>query len=175
MTQLSPDVLSLKLALGRAIRSDCARRARRRRTARRAAATLSAAAVMSSAGVAGAAVLGMIDLGSGVRATPVTSFPQWNGQTWSLVAGGADAPFVYHLTGGHATGVACGPGDPNPTNNIYITSTRQLTTGELHHLSDVFATGLTPNTAIAVPGVTSIRNASCAGSVIVLSPGRPGS
>jgi hypothetical protein len=174
MTRLSPDVLDLKRELGRAIRADCARRARRRRTARRGAAAAGAAVLLSSAGVAGAAALGVIDLGSGVSATPVTNFPQWNGQAWSLSAGGANAPFVYHLTGGHAAGVGCGPGDPNPTNNIYITSTRQLTTGELHHISNVVATGLTPNATIAVPGVTSIRNASCPGSVIVLSPGRPG-
>lgn len=174
MTQLSPDVLDLKLELGRAVRSDCARRARRRRTARRRSAALGAAAVLSSAGIAGAAALGVIDLGGGVSSAPVTSFPQWNGQTWKLAAGGATAPFVYHLTGGHAAGVGCGPGDPNPTNNIYITSTRQLTSDELHHISNVVATGLTPNVPLAVPGVTSIRNASCAGSVIVLSPGRPG-
>jgi hypothetical protein len=117
----------------------------------------------------------VIDLGDGVSSTPVTSFPQWNGQTWSLAAGGADAPFVYHLTGGHAAGVGCGAGDPDPTNNLYITSARRLTTDELHHISNVVATGLTPNARIAMPGVNSIRNASCAGSVIVPSPGAPGS
>jgi len=45
----------------------------------------------------------------------------------------------------------------DPTNNIYITTTRQLTTDELHHISNVVATGLTPNAPLAVPGVTSIR------------------
>ena len=174
MTQLSPDVLALKHDLARATRADHDRRVRRRRRVRTTALTLGTLAALSGSALAAGDALGVIDLSGGVSATPVSTFPQLNGETWTMAPGGADAPYVYHLTGGPAAGVGCGPADPNPTNNIYITTTRQLTTDELHHISNVVATGLTPNAPLAVPGVTSIRNASCAGSVIVLSPGRPG-
>jgi hypothetical protein len=170
MTQLSPDVLALKHDLARATRADHDRRVRRRRRVRTTALTLGTLAALSGSALAAGDALGVIDLSGGVSATPVSTFPQLNGETWTMAPGGADAPYVYHLTGSAAAGVGCGPADPNPTNNIYITATSQLTTDQLQQLSNLVATGISANSRVIIPGVTSIRNASCPGSVFVLTP-----
>ena len=75
MTELSPSLLELKAELGRAIREDHQRRQRRRKTVRTSALSLGAFAVMSGSALAAGDALGVIDLGGGSSAAPVSSFP----------------------------------------------------------------------------------------------------
>jgi hypothetical protein len=89
-----------------------------------------------AAPLAAADATGVIELGGGISATSVSSLPEWNGKTGTFVTGGNGDPYIYHLTGGSAPNLSCGPTDPNPTNNIYVTSTLPLASAELEEILD---------------------------------------
>jgi hypothetical protein len=138
MTELSPSLLELKGELSRAIRQDHQRRQRRRKTIRTSALSVGAFAALSGSALAASDALGVIDLGGGTSAQPVTTIPVWDGTSGTFVSAtvgsSANAPYAYHLTGGTTT-LACP--FTNPTryvvepNDIYITSTRPLNAAEL--------------------------------------------
>lgn len=138
MTELSPSLLELKAELGRAIREDHQRCQRRRKTIRTSALSLGAFAVMSGSALAAGDALGVIDLGGGSSAAPVSSFPVWDGATGTFVTAttgsSSTAPYAYHITGGTTT-TQCPFTDPvryeTEPNDIYITSTQPLTAAEL--------------------------------------------
>jgi hypothetical protein len=138
MTELSPSLLELKAELGRAIREDHARRQRRRKTIRTSALSLGAFAAMSGSALAAGDALGVIDLGGGSSAAPVSSFPVWDGATGTFVTAttgsSTTAPYAYHITGGTTT-TQCPFTNPpryeTEPNDIYITSTQSLTAAEL--------------------------------------------
>jgi hypothetical protein len=138
MTELSPSLLELKAELGRAIREDHQRRQRRRKTIRTSALSLGAFAAMSGSALAAGDALGVIDLGGGSSAAPVSSFPVWDGATGTFVTAttgsSTTAPYAYHITGGTTT-TQCPFTDPpryeTEPNDIYITSTQPLTAAEL--------------------------------------------
>jgi hypothetical protein len=138
MTELSPSLLELKAELGRAIREDHQRRQRRRKTIRTSALSLGAFAAMSGSALAAGDALGVIDLGGGSSAAPVSSFPVWDGATGTFVTAATGssttAPYAYHITGGTTT-TQCPFTNParyeTEPNDIYITSTQPLTAAEL--------------------------------------------
>lgn len=138
MTELSPSLIELKAELGRAIREDHQRRQRRRKTIRTSALSLGTFAVMSGSALAAGDALGVIDLGGGSSAAPVSSFPVWDGATGTFVTAttgsSTTAPYAYHITGGTTT-TQCPFTDParyeTEPNDIYITSTQPLTAAEL--------------------------------------------
>lgn len=132
------DHQALKAQLRQAIRDDHSRRQRRHKTIRTSALSLATVLVLSGSALAAGDALGVIELGGGVSAAPVSSLPVWNGKTGTFVTGtgGNGTPYIYHLTGGNVRSLSCGPTDPNPTNNIYITSTRPLTSAELKEILD---------------------------------------
>jgi hypothetical protein len=130
------DQQALKADLGRAIRRDYSRRKRRGKAIRVSALSLGAILILSGSALAAGDALGVIELGGGVSAARVSSLPEWNGKTGTFVTGGTGHPYIYHLTGGSAPTLGCGSSDPQPTNNIYVTSTRPLTQGELKEILD---------------------------------------
>ncbi len=87
---------------------------------------------LSGSAIAARDVLGVIELGHGVRAQQVPSAPRWDAVTGVFVSrrGG----YVYHAVGGSAFGLSCGPRDPFPTNNVYVKSSRPLSVSELKSL-----------------------------------------
>ena len=138
MTELSPSLLELKAELGRAIRQDHHRRERRRKTIRTSAMSLGAFAAMSGSALAAGDALGVIDLGGGSSAAPVSSFPVWDGATGTFVTAttgsSTTAPYAYHITGGTTTTQCPFTSPPRyqaEPNDIYITSTQPLTAAEL--------------------------------------------
>jgi hypothetical protein len=144
MTELSPSLLELKAELGRAIRHDHQRRQRRRKTIRTSALSLGAFAAMSGSALAAGDALGVIDLGGGSSAAPVSSFPVWDGTTGTFVTAttgsSTTAPYAYHITGGTTT-MQCPFTSPpryeTEPNDLYITSTSPLTAPELQQALDV--------------------------------------
>jgi hypothetical protein len=154
MTELSPSLLELKAELGRAIREDHQRRQRRRKTIRTSALSLGAFAAMSGSALAAGDALGVIDLGGGSSAAPVSSFPVWDGATGTFVTAttgsSTTAPYAYHITGGTTT-TQCPFTDPpryeTEPNDIYITSTQPLTAAELQQALEM----QTDHSAAALP------------------------
>jgi hypothetical protein len=164
MTELGPSLLELKAELGRAIRQDHQRRERRRKTIRTSAMSLGAFAAMSGSALAAGDALGVIDLGGGSSAAPVSSFPVWDGATGTFVTAttgsSTTAPYAYHITGGTTT-TPCPFTNPlryeTEPNDIYITSTQPLTAAELQQVLEM----QTDHSAAAFPqlradGVQSI-------------------
>jgi len=141
MTELSPSLLELKAELGRAIRQDHHRRERRRKTIRTSALSLGAFAAMSGTALAAGDALGVIDLGGGSNAAPVSSFPVWDGATGTFVTAttgsSTTAPYAYHITGGTTT-TRCPFTNParyeTEPNDIYVTSTQPLSAVELQQV-----------------------------------------
>lgn len=127
---------ALKANLGSAIRRDHSRRKRRRKAIRTSALGLGVVLVLSGSALA-ADALGVIELGGGVSAVQVSTRPVWDGTTGTFITGTSEnGSYIYHLTGGSNPTSTCGPTDPNPTNNIYVTSTRRLTSTELKEVLD---------------------------------------
>ncbi len=164
MTELSPSLLELKAELARAIRHDHQRRERRRKTIRTSAMSLGAFAAMSGSALAAGDALGVIDLGGGSSAAPVSTFPVWDGATGTFVTAttgsSATAPYAYHITGGTTT-TQCPFTNPvryeTEPNDIYVTSTQPLTAAELQQALEM----QTEHSAAAFPqlradGVQSI-------------------
>jgi hypothetical protein len=149
------DQQALRADLGRAIRRDCSQRKRRRKAIRVSASSLVAILVLSGSALAAGDALGVIELGSGVSAARVPSLPEWNGKSGTFVTGGTGHPYIYHLTGGSAPSLGCGPTDPHAANNIYVTSTRPLTQAELKEILDQETSH---ETTPAESGVTEVRS-----------------
>jgi hypothetical protein len=136
MTELSPDLLQLKMELARATRRDHARLLRRRNLLHTGAASLGVFAVLSGSALAAGSAFGVINLDGGASATQVSSLPQWDGTAGAFVTAttgsGGVASYAYHITGG-TTRLGC-PGTTRSVvvpNDVYITSTQALTTAEL--------------------------------------------
>jgi hypothetical protein len=127
----------MKANLARLIRRDNPSRQRRRKVIRTTALGLAAVMVLSGTALAAGEAFGVIELGGGVTAVQVSSIPVWNGTTGTFITGTSEhGSYIYHLTGGSDPTQVCGPSDPHPTNNIYITSTRALTAVELKEVLD---------------------------------------
>jgi hypothetical protein len=143
MTELGPSLLELKAELSRAIRQDHQRRQRRRHAVRTGALSVGAFAALSGSALAAGDALGVIDLGGGSSAAPVTIIPVWDGATGTFVnatvGSSATAPYAYHITGGTTTTRCPSTNPPRyqvEPNDIYITSTSRLTAAELQQALD---------------------------------------
>lgn len=124
-------------SLARLIRRGSPRRQRRRKAIRTTALGLAAVLVLSGTALAAGEALGVIELGGEVTAVQVSSIPVWNGTTGTFITGKSeDGSYIYHLTGGRDISMSCGATDPDPTNNIYVTSTRPLASAELKEILD---------------------------------------
>jgi hypothetical protein len=140
---------ALKANLSSAIRRDHIRRKRRRKAIRTGALSLGVLLVLSGSALAAGDVLGVIELGGGVNAVQVSTLPVWNGTTGTFITGTSEhGSYVYHLTGGSNPTSSCGPTDPNPTNDIYVTSTRPLTSAELKEILDRETSGRKPRSVL---------------------------
>jgi hypothetical protein len=143
MTELSPSLLELKADLSRAIREDHRRRQRRRKAVRTGALSVGAFAALSGSALAAGDALGVIDLGGGSSAAPVTSVPVWDGATGTFVSATvgsrSTAPYAYHIAGGTTTTRCPFTNPPRyevTPNDIYITSTNALSATELQQALD---------------------------------------
>lgn len=126
---------AMKADLVSMIRRDNPRRQRRRKTIRTTALGLAAVMVLSGTALAAGEAFGVIELGGEVTAVQVSSIPVWDGTTGTFITGKSeDGSYIYHLTGGSEPYMSCGPTDPDPTNNIYVTSTRPLASAELKEI-----------------------------------------
>jgi hypothetical protein len=138
-------VVALAGSSDRASQDETARRlpGRRRTTLRTGALSLAALAILSGTALAAGSALGIIDLGGGVSATPVSTIPVWDGTTGTFVNAtvgasvSAAGTYAYHITGGTTT-VECPFTDParyqTEPNDIYVTSSRPLSAAELELL-----------------------------------------
>jgi hypothetical protein len=90
--------------------------------------------VLGGTAFATQAVFGIINLGNGLRAQQVTSVPDWDGISGSFVSTSQSHGYVYHVVGGTALELSCGPEDLSATNNIYVRSKRPLDESELKEL-----------------------------------------
>jgi hypothetical protein len=108
--------------------------------------------------VAAGDALGVIDLGGGIRAAHVASYPAYDVKTHKFVH--VRGKYIYHLTGGRARGLSACPGHAN---DIYITSSRPLDAQELKIAGDaangVYAKGTNGATVFKqVPGLKSMSD-----------------
>jgi len=146
MNELSPAVQALKTELSRAIRRDHQRRRRRHKTLRTGALSLLGLGVLSGAALAAAGgpfvasepsgpPVEEVKLAHGVSIEAVKSFPEFTGKASDEFVtshgSGRSRTYIYHVTGGEAREIGCPFPDVHPTNNIYITSTRALTSAEI--------------------------------------------
>jgi hypothetical protein len=170
-SELSPALLALKAELGSAIRRDGERRRRRRKAIRTSTLSLGALLALSGSALAAGDAIGVIQLGGGVDAAPVSSIPVLDEKTDSFYTGKPATPYTYHLTGGEAIGIGpCGPTDPHPTNNIYVQSSAPLGRETLQEIRETVGDGkMWPH----IPGV-SISN-GCPTPGVAGQPGTPGS
>ncbi len=93
-----------------------------------------ATALLGGSAFAAGSVLGVIDLGNGVRAEQIMGAPEWDGISGSFVNSPVSREYVYHVVGGSALALSCGAADLWPTNNIYVRSIKPLDEGELRAL-----------------------------------------
>lgn len=127
---------AMKANLGHLIRRDNRHR-QRRKVVRTTALGLAAVMVLSGTALAAGEAFGVIELGGGVTAVQVSGIPVWNGTTGTFITGKSEhGSYIYHLSGSSDPTLACGPTDPRPTNNIYVTSTRPLAAAELKEVLD---------------------------------------
>lgn len=111
MNELTPDLMTIRDGLSRAIRRDHHRRAHRRRVARTSAAIAAAALGLTGTALAAGELTGVIDLGDGQSAVPVKT---------SLGSGDPNLPYRYRVEGLPANRDGNGP--------IYVESTHPLRT-----------------------------------------------
>jgi hypothetical protein len=137
MTKLTPDVQAIRSALLRAARVDLQRRDRRRKATRMCALGVAAVLVLSGSALAAGEVLGVIDLGGGLRAQPVNTFPAYNVSTHQFVRVHSNN-YVYHVTGGRMPAES---GCPTHENDIYVESGGPLTSSELHLAAEIAREG----------------------------------
>lgn len=147
MNEMSPAVQAIVLELSAAVRRDHIRRRRRLRLIRLALLGVLVLAGASTAALAAGGVFHQVEtvepqaeveLPKDVTIQAVDSYPEFVGlKTRSgfqtVNAGPKGAPFIYHVTGGEARELGCGYPQV-PTNNIYITSTRELSEQEVEAL-----------------------------------------
>lgn len=127
----------MKANLASEVRRDQKRRVRHRKTIRTSVLAIGAVLVLAGSALAAGDALGVIELGGGISAVQVSSIPVWDGTTGTFITGKSEnGSYIYHLTGGRDISMSCGPTDPDPTNNIYVTSTRPLTSAELKEILD---------------------------------------
>jgi len=116
---------------------------RRRTTLRTGVLGLAALTVLSGSALAAGSALGIVDLGGGVSATPVTTIPVWDGTTGTFVNAtvgssvSAAGSYAYHITGGTTTRECPFTNPPRyqtAPNDIYVTSSRPLSAAELELL-----------------------------------------
>jgi hypothetical protein len=174
MTEISPAVLALKAELGQAIRRDHDRRRRRRKTIRTGVLSLLGVAVLSGGALASAGDVPLeeVQFARGVSVEAVKSYPEFTGhgnEEFVTSAGSSRAgTFIYHVTGGEAREIGCGPTDPHPTNNVYIMSTRPLTSAEIK--TQLRPDGELEGHSPRLPGVTSESN-GCPNPGVAGQPG----
>lgn len=175
--QLSPSVRALQAELGRAIRRDEQRRGHRRKALRTGALSVAGVAVLSGGALAAAGDLPVseIQLPRDVSVEAVKSYPEFVGAASSsgfvTSGGGSNGSYIYHVTGGSAPELGCGPTDPHPTNNVYITSTRPLTEAEIEGMLKPDGEERTQGARPA--GVTSTSD-GCPNPGLAGQPGTPG-
>jgi hypothetical protein len=135
-------------------RADHQRRRRRHRLLRTTAITVGALAALTGTALGAGSALGIIDLGGGVSATPVTTLPVWNGSTGTFDSGTANGQYIYELSGLGADTFVCGPATPDVA--TFLTSTQPLTQSDLESLLDPSnPSGLNPQVNQAALGITS--------------------
>ncbi|HWX45577.1 MAG TPA: hypothetical protein VNY52_09675, partial [Solirubrobacteraceae bacterium] len=183
MTEPSPAIRALKAELSQAIRRDHSRRTRRRRALRAGSISVLALAALSSAALAAGGAfrevetvtpVGEVELPRDVTIQAVDSFPEFVGRATpngfaTSTSGVRGGHYIYHVTGGEAREIGCGFAT-HPTNNIYITSTRQLSEHEIRLL--LRPDGELEGHAKAPPWITSESN-GCPNPGIAGQPGIP--
>jgi len=183
MIQTSPAVGAILAELSSAVRREQRRRSRRRKITRAVALAALALAALCTAALAATGAfteietvtpVGEVQLPHDVTIQAVDSFPEFVGRKTSsgfvTAAGSAKlGRFIYHVTGGEARDLGCGYPQV-PTNNIYITSTRQLSEREILLLlePDGELKPLTP----APPWITSLSN-GCPNPGVAGQPATP--
>jgi hypothetical protein len=126
MTELTPDLQNIRSMLLAAATRDARRRASRRKAVRVCAIGATGVLALSGSALAAGDLLGVIDLGGGLHAQEVNSYPAYDVSTHRFVQMHGD--YVYHVTGGHVRGLtAC----PTHENDIYIESSGPLTEPQL--------------------------------------------
>lgn len=169
--ELPRDLVAIRAELIDAVARDARRRARRRRSLRTATIGVSAAVGLSGTALAAGAALGVIDLGNGIEAQQVGSYPAYNVATHQFVRVHGD--YIYHLTGGHSNLSAC-PGNPN---DIYVEATRPLTAAQLKTASEMATGAIKAVPPGAVPGLKSVSD-GCGDAgveaIVGASPNNPG-
>jgi len=171
-------ILALESSTRRDTHTRVTPRTRRHKLLRTGGLSLAALAVLSGSALAAGNALGIIDLGGGVSAAPVTTIPVWDGTTGTFVnvtvgsTTSAAGSYAYHITGGTFT-VACPFTNPTryvtESNDSYVTSTRPLTTAELQQLVDLHNNPQPINSADTV----TTRNEAGQEVKVALIPGTP--
>jgi hypothetical protein len=183
MTDPSPAIRALKAELSQAIRRDYSRRTRRRRALRTGGFSVLALAALSGVALAAGGAfrevetvnpVGEIELPRDVTIQAVDSFPEFVGKATpngfvTSTSGVRGGRYIYHVTGGEAREIGCGFAT-HPTNNIYITSTRQLSEHEIGSL--LRPDGELEGHAKPPPWITSESN-GCPNPGIAGQPGTP--
>jgi hypothetical protein len=146
------DLLAIRANLVHAAERDLRRRNRRRRSVRTAAVGLTAAIGLSGTALAAGAALGVIDLGNGIQAQHVESYPAYDVATHQFVQVHGD--YIYHLTGGRNNLSAC----PNNPNDIYVESTRPLSAEQLKLASEMATGAIKDAPPDRVPGLKSVSD-----------------
>ncbi len=185
MNEASPAVRAVIAELSQAVRRDHARRVRHAKAIRIGGfSALGLVALSSAALAAGGAFreietvtpVGEVQLPRNLTIQAVDSFPEFVGRATpngfaTSTGSAAGGRYIYHVTGGVASGLGCGFATP-PTNNIYIRSTRQLTSAEIESM-------LLPNGELAEDkqwprpaGVTETSN-GCPNPGVAGQPGTP--
>lgn len=159
MSGHAAELHAIRAALVEAVSADASRRRRRRRAARNATLALAAVIALCGAALAAGDVLGVVNLGDGLQAQQVETYPAYDVATHSFVQAHGD--FIYHVTGGRVKGLsAC----PTHANDIYIESTGPLTAAQLKIAAELAngggaPAGLAPGQAWqAVPGLKSVSD-----------------
>jgi hypothetical protein len=153
MTDLTPGLIALKNELMPAFRRDHHRRQRRRKLVRTSAISFAAFAALSGSALAAGSALGVIDLGGGATAAPVTTLPVWNGTTGTFDSGTANGNYIYELAGVGEGALVCGPNDPDVA--TFLTSSQPLTQSDLEGLLDPTSlSGLSSPTDMTALGIT---------------------
>jgi hypothetical protein len=155
-------------------RRDHQRRRRRRNLARTCSLGVAALAALSGSALAAGDALGVIDLGGGASATPVSTLPVWDGANGTFVSGTADGQYIYELTGvgrDPALFAPCGPSDPVEAD--YITSTQPLSQSVLEEMLDpANPQGITPSSSTfsyRALGITGV-SAGCFSTAVAGTP-----
>lgn len=158
MSQNVPDLASIRSALLDAVRRDAGRRKQKGKTIRTTLLAFAAILLLCGSALAAGDALGVINLGAGLEARQVDSYPAYDVATHEFVQAHGD--YIYHVTGGRVGNIsAC----PTHGNDIYIEATQPLTATELKVAAQIAEGGEAvrslPNDAWRmVPGLKSVSN-----------------